>query len=182
MNSLSKLNWVSQKISFSENLACGRGQVANENILKDEVLVIFGGHVMTMEEFYSLPSEIQEFPYQISEDPDLVFGPAHSEELHSGEFFNHSCDPNTGFKTELHLVAMCDIRAGEELTFDYAMCTTGDFWDMPCSCGSMCCRKYIKGDDWKIPALQQKYRGYFQPYIEAKITKLTQLPVVLGID
>jgi uncharacterized protein len=174
MKSFSKLNWLNPKIILSEDLRCGRGQVTTESILKDEVLVIFGGHVITIEEFYTLPSEIQEFPYQISEDPDLLLGPANLDELHNGEFFNHSCEPNTGFKSEIRLVAIRDINAGEELTFDYAMCTTGDFADMACCCGSTQCRGYIKGDDWKIAALQQKYSGYFQPYIETKITKQHQ--------
>jgi SET domain-containing protein len=168
----SKLNWLSPKITLSESDHCGWGQVAIEDIQKDEVIVVFGGHVMTMEEFYSLPAKIQEFPYQISEEPDLVFGPANFDELQHGEFFNHSCDPNTGFKSALHLVAMRNIRAGDAITFDYAMCTTGDFGNMNCHCEVQGCRKYITGDDWKISLLQDRYRGYFQPYIEDKINKL----------
>lgn len=172
MNSLSKLNWLNPKISLAGTSRCGQSQVAGDEISKGEVLVMFGGHVLTMEEFYSLPPRIQEFPYQISEDPDLVLGPVNDGELHNGEFFNHSCDPNTGFKSEICLVAMREIRAGEELTFDYAMCTTSDFGNMKCDCGSRNCRGYIKGDDWKISELQERYRGYFQPYIQAKINRL----------
>lgn len=171
MNTFSKLNWLNPKISLAGTAHCGQSQIASADIRQGEILVVFGGHVMTMAEFYNLPPKIQEFPYQISEDPDLVLGPANADELHNGEFFNHSCDPNTGFKSEIRLVAMRDIRAGEELTFDYAMCTTNDFGNMECYCGARNCRGYIKGDDWKISELQQRYRGYFQPYIEAKINR-----------
>ncbi|MBK8815307.1 MAG: SET domain-containing protein-lysine N-methyltransferase [Methylococcaceae bacterium] len=122
-----------------------------------------------MEEFFTLPPKIQEFPYQISEDPDLVLGPANLDELHNGEFFNHSCDPNTGFKSEICLVAMRDIYVGEELTFDYAMCTTGNFGNMDCHCGSVNCRGYIKGDDWKIAELQQNIAGIFSLILKRKL-------------
>jgi uncharacterized protein len=174
MLSFSKLNWLNPKIILTESLPYGRGQIVNDHVAKDEVLIVFGGHVMTMEEFYRLPPEIQEFPYQISENPDLVLGPANFEELQNGEFFNHSCEPNTGFKTEIHLVAMRDIRPGEELTFDYAMCTTGNFGDMECSCGAITCRGIIRSEDWKLKALQVKYEGYFMPYIAGKIEKVRQ--------
>ncbi len=174
MKTFSKLNWLNPKIALSDNQPGGRGQITQGHIRKDEVIVIFGGHVMTMEEFYTLPPQIQEFPYQISEDPDLVLGPANFDELQNGEFFNHSCEPNTGFKSEIHLVAMKDICAGEELTFDYAICTTSDYSNMQCCCGAENCRGYIKGDDWKIPTLQQRYRGYFQPYIAEKIAKIIE--------
>ncbi len=172
MPSLRKLNWLSPKITLSESVQCGRGQIAKEKIFKDEILVIFGGHVMTMAEFYELPPELQEFPYQISEEPDLLFGPASLDELSNGEYFNHSCDPNTGFTSEIHLVAMRDIPQGEELTFDYAMCTTADFGDMACNCGAALCRGFIKGSDWRLSAIQLKYKGYFMPYIAAKIAQL----------
>jgi hypothetical protein len=36
-------------------------------------------------------------------------------------FINHSCDPNVGFAGDIVLVAMRDIRQGEELTADYAL-------------------------------------------------------------
>ncbi len=181
MTSIRKLNWLNPKITLSISAYCGRCQVTAQKVKKGEILVVFGGHVMTMEEFYKLPPEIQEFPYQISEDPDLVFGPSCFDELNNGEYFNHSCEPNAGFKTEIHLVAMRDINAGEELTFDYAMCTTGDFGNMECNCGTKSCRGAIKGDDWKIPALQEKYRGYFMPYIEVKIKGLQQKKKVAGV-
>lgn len=68
---------------------------------------------------------------------------------------------------------MRDIKAGEEITFDYVMCVTENkpFWKMKCLCGSKNCRGIIKDSDWKIKELQKKYKGYFQPYIEEKIDK-----------
>ncbi len=38
-------------------------------------------------------------------------------------FMNHSCNPNVGYKGQITFVAMRNIRTGEELAFDWAMCT-----------------------------------------------------------
>jgi hypothetical protein len=64
-----------------------------------------------------------------------------------------------------------DIAVGEEFTFDYTTCLTADFGDMDCSCGAANCWERVTGGDWKLPQLQEGYRGYFQPYIEAKIVQ-----------
>lgn len=91
------------------------------------------------------------------------------EDMSNGFYRNHSCNPNAGFRGALHLVALRAIAAGEQITFDYATCMTDNFGDMSCSCGSHNCRGYVSGDDWKIPELQQRYAGHWQPYIEEKI-------------
>jgi D-alanine-D-alanine ligase-like ATP-grasp enzyme len=57
---------------------------------------------------------------------------------------NHSCDPNTVF-VGLNLVAQRDIRAGEELTVDYATFYDQHMTPFDCSCGSPCCRGLIVG-------------------------------------
>ena len=36
-------------------------------------------------------------------------------------FMNHSCEPNAGLSGQVVLVAMRDIRDGEEILYDYAM-------------------------------------------------------------
>jgi hypothetical protein len=93
------------------------------------------------------------------------------EEVTEEECINHSCDPNLGFKGMIELVALRDIGSGEQVTFDYAMCMTESYGDMECWCGSERCRGRFTGNDWKLPELQQRYRGHFQPYIEEKITR-----------
>ena len=40
---------------------------------------------------------------------------------------------------------------------------------LKCLCGSKQCRGCVTDEDWKIPALQRKYKGYFQYYIQKKI-------------
>lgn len=77
------------------------------------------------------------------------------------DFTNHSCDPNGGLKIvngELALVALRDIKAGEEINFDYSTSTDeGEGWEMACCCGSAHCRG-VSGDWRTLPkTLQDKY-------------------------
>ena len=48
---------------------------------------------------------------------------------------NHSCRPNTAYRG-LNLLAVRDIRAGEELTLDYAACCDETMAAFQCQCGS----------------------------------------------
>jgi uncharacterized protein len=72
-------------------------------------------------------------------------------------------------------VAMCDIDAGKEITFDYAMAlhetVNGLPYILDCACGSSNCRKRVTDNDWKLPKIQKRYDGYFQWYLQEKIDK-----------
>jgi SET domain-containing protein len=58
-------------------------------------------------------------------------------------FINHSCDPNCEadeIEGHVWIIALRDITAGEELTYDYNL-YDGEEDDMaPCSCGAKNCR------------------------------------------
>lgn len=85
-------------------------------------------------------------------------------------FVNHSCDPNCGIRvneTGAHdYVAMKNIRAGDEITFDYAMQNASvDYFPKQCICGAGACRGEITG--WKgLPDhRRQDYAGFVAPYL-----------------
>ena len=84
--------------------------------------------------------------------------------------FNHSCEPNCGFNGSIKLVAIRDIKEGEELTFDYAFCESL-IREFECNCSSPNCRKTIKSTDWQNLEIQKKYLDYFSPYLKEKINK-----------
>jgi hypothetical protein len=87
-----------------------------------------------------------------------------------GYFINHSCDSNVWMEGAFRLVARLPVERGEELTIDYALIEAElDVWDFECECGSALCRKTIRGDDWRRPDLQERYRGHFTPYITTLI-------------
>jgi len=164
------MNWINKKITCREVGISGRGMFASEVIEAGEVVAYFGGEIIPIEDFYLLPEAVQHFPYQISDD--FLFGPASESAISSTDCWNHCCDGNCGFSDSIRLVAMRVIEVGEELTFDYATCMSCSIVDMECNCESFNCRGKVSADDWKMPAIQKKYKGFFQPYLKEKIAKL----------
>jgi SET domain-containing protein len=65
-------------------------------------------------------------------------------------YINHSCDPNCEVeKTNdiLWIVALRDIKEGEELSYDYGY-TLEHYKDNPCNCGAKNCCGYILGQQY----------------------------------
>ena len=85
------------------------------------------------------------------------------------DYVNHCCDPNSGLAGQITLVAMRDIKPGEEITYDYAMSDGSPYDEFSCSCGSPHCRGHVSGEDWMRPDLWRRYAGYFSPYLQRRI-------------
>jgi hypothetical protein len=98
--------------------------------------------------------------------------------VESGEnrFGNHGCDPNLGWVDEYTLATMADVAAGEELLSDYAMSTADPDYVLRCHCPSYRCRQMVAGDDWRIPQLQERYRGWWVPFVQSLVDGLTASP------
>ena len=162
-------SWISPKTQKGlPSKIGGKGIFARERIEKNEVIVIKAGHYIDRATLDSNTHTIKDAEAQITQD--MFIAPLTSEEFESSmAYMNHSCEPNAGFGGNVLVVAMRDIEPGEEITFDYAMDRSDPDYSLECNCQSLACRKTIRGNDWKIPELQQKYAGYFQWYIEQKI-------------
>lgn len=157
-------SYLNPKAKAEKGLA-GQGVFATDKIAKGELICMWGGDVVTVEQFESLPASLKHYFLQIEEN--LLIGPTKEENVDAAEFFNHSCDPNCGIRGQVALVAMRDIEKEEELTFDYAMAETyGQEWE--CQCGTSTCRKNILGSDPFLPELRKKYDGYFSHWLEKK--------------
>ena len=130
--------------------------------------IVFGGFVTPGEVFRQLPALRQQHSFQIGDDLFL----ACDEQLNDGDLVNHSCEPTLGFVGEITLVALQDIEAGEQLTFDYATCDSQPYDEFECECGSSACRIKVTGEDWMQPDLQDRYRGNFSPYLQRRIDAL----------
>ncbi len=166
-------NWLNLKLQAKESGKHGKGVFTTKNILKDEILAAFGGHIMTRAERDALPKNIAGLAIGI--DDDLFIGNQKEDETDEADWFNHSCDPNAGLLGQIMLVAMRDIKSGEEITFDYVMSCSqkGERRVLfTCDCGSHNCRKEITNQDWKILELQQKYKGYFSNFVQRNISEL----------
>lgn len=151
---------------------CGFGAYARSDITAGTLLVVYGGVVLNLQGFESLSSEMQNYPYQVEEE--LFLGPASEADIGVGERLNHSCSPNAGFDGAIHIVALRDIRAGEQVTIDYATCVSAEHeaFRMSCVCGAPRCRGVVTGEDWKLPAVQKRLLPHFQPYLKRKVALL----------
>lgn len=92
------------------------------------------------------PPRIDPKDRYIEISPGVYIGPLGTIE-HPDTYVNHSCRPNAWVRFErpkINLVAMRDIVAGEEVTFDYSSIYEHP-WRMNCECGLPECRKIILG-------------------------------------
>ena len=163
------LSYRSPRAEVRESKIHGHGLFTTADIAKDEIVTVKGGHIVdrkTLRE--KITPKLGPVEIQISDD--LFIAPVAEEEREGSMLYsNHSCDANLGLRGEITFVAMRDIRAGEELTHDWAM-TDDDDYAVECNCGAPKCRGTITGKDWQRPELQRRYAGYFSAYLARKIT------------
>lgn len=167
------LSYRSPKTEVRQSKIHGHGLFATADIAKDEIVAVKGGHIVDRK---TLREKITPRlgPVEIQINDDLFVTPVTDEERELSMLYsNHSCDANLGMRGEITLVAMRDIHAGEELTHDWAM-TDDDDYSVECKCGAANCRKILTGKDWRRPELQERYLGYFSPYLARKIAARCQ--------
>lgn len=162
--------WADPRLETRSSPIGGLGGFAAVPIAAGETLLILGGAPLTQSEMeQTLADYIRTGCYfnamQVEEELHL-----HLEDVLPVPF-NHSCDSNAWMADAVTVVARRDIRAGEEVTVDYALQTAQPvpLLEMPCACGTPDCRRSITGDDWRLPAVQARYAGHFAPFINRRI-------------
>ncbi len=167
-------SYISKKAKVLTSGINRRGVFAAEPIRKGEVICVWGGHVITEKEFQGLSKKkfknIDDYATRLADGFYLVS--CKKGGLEDDDFFNHSCSPNAGIKGHLLMVAMRNIKKGEEITYDYCMTDADYDYSFKCGCGAVNCRKLVTTSDWKKPGLQKKYKGYFSWYVQQKIDRL----------
>ena len=66
-------------------------------------------------------------------------------------YINHSCDPNCEsdiIEGRIWIIALRDIRTGEELSYDYGLDLEG-YGHRPCRCGAKNCCGYIVAKEYR---------------------------------
>jgi SET domain-containing protein len=84
------------------------------------------------------------------------------------KFLNHSCNPSAGIKGALSLVALHDMKEGDEITIDYSTIEGDPRWEMNCACGEKNCRKVIRS----IYSIPKKQFDAYLPYVSTYFKKL----------
>jgi hypothetical protein len=164
-NSKRMFSWMNPDLEVRETGKKEKGIFTKKDFKKGELLTIFGGYILSIEE------EIKDTGIQISENFVLTSFPYKE----STDFFNHSCNPNSGIKGQNFLVSIRKIKKNEEVCFDYATCLYSsnkeDFYSFECNCGCKECRRVVTSNDWKMEKLQEKYDGFFQWFLQEKINE-----------
>jgi hypothetical protein len=83
-----------------------------------------------------------------------------------GWFINHSCNPNSGIKDSVKIVAMKNIRRGEEVTIDYSTSESENGWYLICHCENKNCRRIIRSYEFLPTKLKRKYRDFISEYLK----------------
>lgn len=162
--------WISPNAEVKDSGIAGTGMFAKTDILKNEVVVVWGGTYVSKEE--ALRAEKQG-KLTMQWDDDLFSVEDRGDD--DGYFINHSCNPNLWMNGAYMLIAMRDIKAGEEITADYVVWEADENYvsKWECSCGSSNCRKRITGKDWMLKDLQVMYKDHFSPLLNKRIHSLT---------
>jgi hypothetical protein len=142
----------------------GLGVFAKRAMVAGSRVMRFTGPSVTFKDTLALGAQ-ESFALQVGSDAYLLTEPPL-------RYVNHSCDPNCGVDADQYLVTMRDVKAGEELTYDYSTTMLERHWQMHCACGSNQCRRLIQDFDLLPPELMAYYikLGLVQPFIVASLS------------
>lgn len=137
---------------------CGLGLFTSQRFFRGDAVLRFRDPLYTAG---ARPyAELQWLGYsdsQIFQVGPNAFIPPHGE---MDDFTNHSCEPNCGLRVDRSgfvMIALRDIGANEELTYDYSTHLENPYEAMMCLCGAKSCRRRIRSFSALPADLQARY-------------------------
>lgn len=127
----------------------GKGIFTNIDLPKKYVLFKISGKPLTFEETLKLGAD-ECYTLQVGMNRYII--PNHPFHLS-----NHSCQPNCGINRKMEFITLRDIKAGEELYWDYSTSMMERHWTMQCDCGNHDCRQLIGDFDMLPIHIQERY-------------------------
>ncbi len=131
-----------------------KGLYAEKNIKSRKIIINYKGKIITKKETdtnpkYDNDKAIYLFNLNSRYDLDGDF------KYNDARLINHSCNPNCeveGKGLKLWIIAIKDIKKGEELSYDYGFGYDEDYKQFVCKCGAKNCVGYIvrEGSRWRI--------------------------------
>lgn len=147
------------KIYIGKSGIHGNGIFAKKNIKRGEIICVLKGEIVVFEVKNEKDSEYG--PNWVGIGKNLWIDP-----LPPIRYINHSCNPNTGIKGRVVIVALKNIKKGEEFFLDYSIVDEDKFWQMKCSCGAKNCRKIIRSIQFLPVKTFKKYLPYVPTYFK----------------
>lgn len=151
----------------------GRAVYAASDFAAGETLIEFTGRRFRADKVPSVMQGSSDRFVQVT--PDHYMGPSGRID----DLINHSCDPNAGLRftdTGVFLIAVRDIAAGEEISWDYSTTLMESNWHMICQCRSENCRRVIGNFDSLPPDRQEWFRArnLVAPYLRRRDSVLAE--------
>jgi uncharacterized protein len=141
---------------FKSSPIHGMGGFARVDIPAGARVIEYVGEKITKQESLARCEQNNEYIFALDDEQDLdgqvSWNPA--------RFLNHSCEPNCEARLEggcIWVIAIREIRAGEELTFNYGY-DLADYAEHPCGCGAPGCVGYIVAEEFFEHVRRQKRR------------------------
>jgi uncharacterized protein len=135
-------NLLEHPVEVRDSTIHGKGCYALAPIASDAYFLEYTGELINREKAIERNRpDSPDYSQYIMEVSDDIYIDALKYE-HPAKYINHSCAPNCILATEgsrAFIVALRDIKPGEELTYDYDY----DDDDEVCLCGAESCRKFI---------------------------------------
>jgi len=134
------------RVCFHRSAIHGVGGFAKADIAAGTRVIEYTGERITKGESLRRCELNNEYIFSLNDAHDLdgnvPWNPA--------RFLNHSCEPNCEVEPDVGrvwIVARRNIRAGEEITFNYGY-DLEDYRKYPCRCGSADCVGYIVAEEF----------------------------------
>jgi SET domain-containing protein len=157
---------IHSNLTLGPSRISGTGVFATAPIRAGQAVMEFGGSFIGREEMESGNYRYRSI-WPVRRDRFLAL-PLTDQAPSLDEYLNHSCDANCWLEDEVVLTARRDIPAGEEITLDQGTWNIEDAYvedRTACRCGAAGCRGFLTEQDWKLPGVQQRYRGHFHPLV-----------------
>jgi SET domain-containing protein len=166
--------WIDRRLVLRKSLIQGIGTFAIELIPAGQLLILTtGGLVLTPEDRQSGTVDLEAEMYN---EEWLPSGLSIVTPKVFHYYVNHCCEPNaidlSRSPNITQYIAWRDIPAQEEITTDYGI--FGAARIDRCMCKSPNCRGRVTPDDWQLPEMQQRYRGYFPWHLEQRIQQVNK--------
>jgi uncharacterized protein len=133
-------------VRFGSSTIHGLGAFAKQSLSSGTLILEYLGEKIAKEESVRRCEDNNQYIFKLDDQYDLDG----SVEWNPARFINHSCAPNCEAEVregKIWVVATRDIRAGEELTFNYGF-DLEDYRNYPCRCGSSKCVGYIVAEEF----------------------------------
>jgi uncharacterized protein len=136
---------VTELVIYRTSSIHGTGGFARVDIAADTNIVEYVGETITKTESLRRCELDNAYIFDIDETHDLDG----NVDWNPARFINHSCAPNCEAQWDgehIWIVALRDIKAGDELTFNYGY-DLEDYEDHPCRCGAPNCVGFIVAEE-----------------------------------